>query len=140
MRILEKEWGNKPKSGDLGRGKLPSRRSTRKVTGTLISQDKKKRNSLPVIGTCLWWIKVRWIDDRLGLSAWCYSLCSHLTQHPSSSAYLYVSSLVQLVAFIFNVVKLNALFWSPDENWLPKNIKFGYNIIPKQFFKDNKYI
>lgn len=62
---LEKS-GKKPELGNLEFGKLPSRRSMRKVTGRLMSQDKKKRNSLPVIGTaCLCWTSVGWITSTI---------------------------------------------------------------------------
>lgn len=43
--------GSTSELGDLGGGRAPSSRSIRKVTGRLMSQDKKKRNSFPLIAS-----------------------------------------------------------------------------------------
>ena len=46
---VEAETENSPEIEDLTEGKLPSNLSMRKVTGRLMSQDKKNRNSFPLI-------------------------------------------------------------------------------------------
>lgn len=48
VKVNKNKW-NSPGSDDLAGGKLPSNLSTRKVTGRLMSQDKKNRNSFPLI-------------------------------------------------------------------------------------------
>lgn len=40
-----------PELGDFVEGKVPSNLSTRKVTGRLMSHDKKNRNSFPLIAS-----------------------------------------------------------------------------------------
>lgn len=61
LNSMKKE---EPELGDLAEGKLPSRRSMRKVTGRLISHDRKKRNSLPV----MWTVWIVYFNGKSGSS------------------------------------------------------------------------